>query len=433
MILTCLCFFIPSALISAELSSGFPQKGGVFLWIKEAFGSKWGAVAVFMQWITNVPWFVTVLAFMASGLAYAINPALSHNKTFTIIIIWTALWVTTFLNFSSMKLSSFLTTSGVILGVITPSIILITLGTIHIISNEPLAITFSLGALLPKPNGLHQFMLFVGVIMSMTGIEISSVHITQVKNAKKNFSKAIFFACFIIITLYVTGSLSIAIAVPKENISLSAGVMQGITYLCNKYSSSLVSTITSLLISYGAFTTVVTLMIGPSKGVLEAAKLGYFPKFMQKKNNYGMPIGVLIAQAVISFALSFVIIFMPSVSSAFWIMTALSAELYFIMYLLMFAAAIKLRLSKPNIKRPYKIIGGKFGMWVISGGSFITLLLSILFGFLPPSAIREQGLFAITAYISFLLVSLIIFTIIPIILHNNSIRDKKTSSSFQNN
>ena len=64
-----ICFFVPSALVSAELASGWPQDGGVYLWVKEAFGPKWGFVAVFMQWVENLPWFPAVLTFVASSAA----------------------------------------------------------------------------------------------------------------------------------------------------------------------------------------------------------------------------------------------------------------------------------------------------------------------------------------------------------------------------
>ena len=107
-----ICFFVPSALVSAELASSWPQDGGVYLWVKEAFGPKWGFVAVFMQWVENLPWFPAVLTFVASSIAYVVNPAWAQNRWFVLITIWIMLWLATFLNFRGMRLSAWLSSSG---------------------------------------------------------------------------------------------------------------------------------------------------------------------------------------------------------------------------------------------------------------------------------------------------------------------------------
>ena len=102
-----LCFFIPSALVSAELASGWSGEGGVYLWVKDAFGPKWGVVAVFMQWVENLPWFPAVLAFGGSAIAYIFDPALAQNKGFIMVVVQTSLWLATFLNFRDMRMSAF--------------------------------------------------------------------------------------------------------------------------------------------------------------------------------------------------------------------------------------------------------------------------------------------------------------------------------------
>ena len=118
----CICFFVPSALVSAELASTFPQDGGVYLWVKQAFGPKWGFVAIFMQWLENLPWFPAALTFVASAIAYVFDPALATNKWFVFITIIITQWLATFLNFKGMQVSAFLSSSGVISGTIIPGI-----------------------------------------------------------------------------------------------------------------------------------------------------------------------------------------------------------------------------------------------------------------------------------------------------------------------
>jgi len=415
--LASLCFFIPSALVSAELASGWPRKGGVYLWVKEAFGDRWGFVAIFMQWVENLPWFPAILAFVAASIAYIFNPGLASNKFFVIAVIWITLWTATFLNFRGMRLSAFLSTSGVISGTIVPGVAIILLGAGYALSGKDLAISFSPGELIPELGNLNQLMLLAGMLMAISGMEMSAVHVTEVRNPRKNFPKAIFIAVIIILFLSIVGSLAIAIVVPIGDLSLAAGVNQAFDDLFRAFGLGWASPLMAILLAYGALTMVVTWMVGPSKGVLEVAGDGYLPRYMNRKNRHGMPTGTLVIQGVISTLLSLVVLFMPTVSGAFWIMSALAAQLYLVMYLLMFAAAIKLRYSQPDVERPYRVPGGKPGIWIVSGTAFLASLFVILFGFIPTESVRRDGTAAMMAYVAFLLSGVILFVTIPLIFY----------------
>lgn len=412
--LAALCFFIPSALVSAELASGWQGEGGVYLWVTEAFGARWGVVAIFMQWVENLPWFAMVLAFAASAIAYIIYPPLAENKWFVVAFIWLALAFSTLVNLRGLKFSALLSTTGVIIGSIIPCLIIITLGGMYLISGKPTAIHFSWAATLPKFENLQHLMLMAVMLVSFTGMEMSAVHVTEVKDPGRSYPRAIFSACTLIITLSLLASLAIALVVPSKDVSLSAGVYQALSTFFAIHNLSWLAPIITLLIAYGAMTMVITWMIGPSKGIREAAQEGYFPSLWQRNNRYGVPVPILILQAVLSALLSLVILFMPSVSSAFMLMNALAAQLYLIMYLLMFAAAIKLRYSRPDIYRSYRIPGGFTGIWLVSGIAIIASCFVFIFGFIPTVAVREEGLIAILGYIGFLLAGCIIFMSIPL-------------------
>lgn len=84
------CFFIPSALVSAELASTYPQRGGVFIWVKEAFGPKLGFLAIFMEWFQNMPWYPAAVTFVATCIAYIFNPELASNRWY---IFFTAIFL----------------------------------------------------------------------------------------------------------------------------------------------------------------------------------------------------------------------------------------------------------------------------------------------------------------------------------------------------
>ncbi len=419
LVMACICFFVPSALVSAELASTYPEDGGVYLWVKEAFGPKWGFVAIFMQWVENLPWFPACLTFVASAIAYVFNPELATNKWFVFVTILITLWLATFLNFKGMRLSAFLSSSGVLLGTVIPGVVIILMVIVYLIVGDPIKIPFDGGqSLIPNLGNSTQLMLLAGMMVALSGMEMSSVHVTEMANPSRSFPKAIFFASLVVIVLSVAGSLAIAIVVPPSQLSLAAGVCQAFEDIFTSLHCKWLTPIMCFLLAYGALTMVVTWVLGPSKGVLEVAREGYLPQYWQQRNSQGMPVRILVVQGIISSLLATAVLFMPTISNAFWIMSALTAQLYMIMYLFMFAAAIKLRYSQPDKVRPYRIPGGKAGIWVISGVAFLTSLGSIFCGFIPPSNVISDGTGAMVLYIGFLFVGSLVFVTLPLVFYH---------------
>ena len=415
-----ICFFVPSALVSAELASTWPQEGGVYLWVKEAFGPKWGFVAIFMQWVENLPWFPAVLTFVASSIAYVFNPEWANNRWFVLITIWVMLWLATFLNFKGMKLSAWLSSSGALAGTLIPGAVIILMAIGYLFAGKTPQITMNANAFIPELGNWNQLMLLSGMMVALAGMEMSAIHVTEMKNPTRDFPKAIFIACGLVILLSVLGALAIALVIPPSEISLAAGADQAFDAMFKIFHVPWMTPVMCFLLSYGAVTMVVTWVLGPSKGVLEVAKEGYLPQCWQRRNANGMPTTILIIQAAISSLLALVVLFMPTISGAFWLMSALTAQLYMVMYLLMFAAAIKLRYSKPDAVRPYKVPGGKLGMWIISGIAWLTSLFAIIVGFIPTPGVREKGTMYVLGYIAFLFIGTLIFILIPLWLYKYS-------------
>ena len=169
LIFACLFFFIPSALVSAELAATYPEKGGVYLWVKKAYGPEYGFVAIFMQWVMNIPWYPAAFTFVASAIAYMFDPGLATNKWFVIAVIWVGIWAGTFFNFRGMKMSAFLSTSGVIAGTLIPGVIIIGLGIAFVALGHPSAISFSGSAFFPELGNFSQLMLLAAVVNQLTG------------------------------------------------------------------------------------------------------------------------------------------------------------------------------------------------------------------------------------------------------------------------
>ena len=416
------CFFLPSALVSAELASCWEEDGGVYLWVKEAFGPKWGFVAVFMQWVENLPFFPAVLAFAASDVAYTCYPPLAGNKLFVVAVIWVTIWISTLLNFRDMKLSAFFSSSGAMAGTILPGILIIILGAVFMASGETPKISFSARALLPDLGNSQQLMLVAAMLVSFLGMEMSAAHVKAVEDPGRNYPRAIFGSCLIIIALSMLGSLAIAFVVPVGDVSLSAGVCQAFDALFKDRGLPFMTPVVCFLMAYGGLAAVVTWMAGPAKGMLQVAREGYLPRVFRRTNRHGMPTNILLIQAALSSLLAGAVLFMPTVSSAFMLMSALAAQLYLIMYLLMFAAAVRLRQTRPELKRAYRIPGGEWGIRLVCGMGILACLFVIVFGFIPPEDVMSGGTGDSVTYVLFLSMGMAVFSWVPIYFHRRTQR-----------
>jgi len=127
-LLGALFFFIPLSLVAAELGTGWPKAGGLYAWVKEGFGERSGFLAVWFEWVENIPYFPTVLAFCAATFAYVIDPSLANDKLYLVIAMLTIFWALTLANFFGMKWSARLNNPAVLFGTLLPALVLIVLG-----------------------------------------------------------------------------------------------------------------------------------------------------------------------------------------------------------------------------------------------------------------------------------------------------------------
>jgi len=410
--LTALVFFFPVSLVSAELASGYTERGGVYLWVKEAFGPKWGFLAVWLQWFNNVFWYPTILSFMAGTVAYAIHPQLAQNIAYTVIFILILFWIATFANFFGMKTSGWISNVGAICGTFIPGAIIIILGFIWIGRDLPIEITFSLDSLIPSFS-LEHMVLFTGIMLAFGGMEISAFHAVDVRNPQRDFPRAIFLSSLLILIPSILGVLSIAIVIPKDEISFTAGAMQAFSLFLERYQLQKFVPFVAALISIGVFGSVSTWIIGPTKGLLSAGHDGNLPPLFHKMTKQEVPVNVLLVQGGIVTVLTLVFFLMPTVTSGFWLMTVLTAQLYLIMYALLFAAALRLRYKKPDLKRPYKVPGGKIGMWLTCGIGILSCSFATLIGYIPPAQIEVGDP---TFYLCFLISGTLVGCLAPFLI-----------------
>ncbi len=414
LLVSIILFLIPVSLVSAELATGWPKQGGIYRWVKEAFGEKWGFAAIVLQWVQNLVFYPTALAATAAVIAYMFNPALASNKYYTLAVIIVVYWLALIINLRGMKISGKITSIGTLLGIIFPGVILIVLGMVWVFSGQDLAIPITAKGFIPNLLDLDNYILLTGMFLFFAGMEVSGVHAKEVKNPTKDYPKAIFSSGIIVAGIFLLGSLAIALIIPASEISLTAGIMQTYTAVLDKFSIGWVVPLIAILAAPGMIVQVSSWIAGPSRGLLVTAEQGDLPPFFHKMNKNNMPVNIMIVQGVLVSIISLIFILMPSVSSSFWILTALAAILYLTVYVIMFAAAIKLKYSKPNVPRPYAVPGGKIGMWIVAGIGILACLSAIFFGFFPPSQLSTGD---IGRYEGFLIIGFLVLASIPFVIY----------------
>lgn len=411
--LAAISFLIPAALVSAELASGWPKQGGVYVWVKEAFGKRAGFLAIWLQWIENVIWYPTLLSFVAGTIGYLINPQLVENPYFLWAVVVASFWGVTLVNLKGMHSSAFFSNLCALSGLILPMTLIIGLGAFWVFNGHPVQVKFDAASVLPHWHDSDMWVSLTAIMLSFCGIEIATVHANDVRDPQHAFPKALIYSVVIILSTLILASLTIAVVLPKSDINLVAGIMQAFYAFFDKYHLLGLMPLVAIMLVMGGLGSVSNWIIAPTKGLLIAAKDGHLPAFFQYENKNGAPAVLLIGQAVLVTVLTGLFLLMPSVNGSYWLLTALAAQLYMLMYFMMFIAGIMLRIKAPNQKRLFRIPGGMPGFLAVSGLGIVGVLTTLVVSFMPPESINVGN---VTRYELTLLIGLITLSAPPLVL-----------------
>lgn len=407
-------FLLPCALVSAELTSTSNQHGGVYVWVKNAFGKRAGFLAIWFQWVENVIWYPTILSFVAGTVGYLIAPSLINNKLFLVTIILCSFWGATFVNLLGIKSSARFSNFCALTGLLLPMGLIIILGLLWIFSGRPMQIHFTHASLLPHLNDPQIWVAMTGIIMSFCGMEIATVHGFDVKNPQSTYPKAMIIATLIILLTLLSGALSIAVVLPEKEISLVAGIMQAFNAFFSVYHMQWILPVIAAMLIVGGMGGVSNWIIAPIRGLLIAARDGNMPKHFHGENRFQAPKTLLLYQSVIVTLVTMVFLFMPSVNGSYWLLTALASQLYMMMYILMFASAIRLRYKNHNQVSGFRIPFGNWGIWIVCVAGILGSVGAFIIGFIPPSNINVGTVFH---YELSLLIGLAVMSVPPFIMY----------------
>lgn len=412
--ITVFAFLIPIALVSAELATAWPRNG-VFHWVEEAFGTRWGLVAVWLQWVQSLFGITSILSYVAAAAAYAFDPALAASRGYIVLVILLVYWVATVANLRGTRLSGMISSVCLAAGVLLPTLALIALAAAYAASGAPLHLDLSLraGNWLPLHDARHSLLLFLSFIFGVVGIEVSASHAREVRDVRRNFPIAVFAAAVLGFVLTLFGGLAVAAVVPADRLDLVSGAVQALAALLGHFGLAPLTPVVAALVALGAAGQVSTWVVGPVKGLWAAGRDGNLPPALQAVNDRGVPSRLLFVQAALMSLVAGAFLVIPSVDTAFLLLTSAAVVLYATMYLMLFAAAIRLRYTEPDTPRPYRVPGGgNLGLWLVAGTGFVTTLACLAIGFIPPGPGVSPGTYRIAMLI--VLASMVLF---PVLLH----------------
>jgi glutamate:GABA antiporter len=424
-LLAALLFFIPTALVTAELATTWPSTGGAYIWIRTAFGVRWGWFAIWLQWIYNVVWYPTILSFVIAAFAYLIDPHLVQHKIYllcTILIIW---WSVTALSCLGLRVSSWLSSIGALVGTLIPMLFMIVLAIIWIKSARPLAIHFSSNSFFPSLNNFNNLAFLTNIIFGLMGLEMSAVHAGDVHNPQKDFPRALFWSASLILITLVMGSLAIALIIPVNQLNILSGLTEAYVAFFNSYHLPFFIPIIISLIIIGSLCSISTWVIGPTRGLLIATYESQITglNWLLKVNRFGAPVSLLIFQGILVSLLTSLFILIPSVNETYWLLSVMTAQLAVLFYIFLFLSALRLRYKEASRSRAYHIPGGTWGIWIVSTAGLMGCFITFILGFFPPQGIEMSNLIKFDLI---LLGGLLLFCLPPIICARVGFRSKKS-------
>jgi glutamate:GABA antiporter len=373
-------FMIPTALVAAELASGW--NGGVYRWVTEGISPRFGFLAIWCQFAMTIFYYPSLLAFVASTFAYVVNPEWASSGVYTAIMIIGIYWLGVLVSSQGTKALAGLASSGLVIGTLVPGTLLIVLGIIYLAQGNGSAAPMKAEFVIPAWTGIASLVLIVNNFLSYSGMEMNAVHVSELKEPKKEFPRGMFLAMGLVLLIFILPALAISWVVPAQDLTLTAGLMQAFEAFFAYFDMLWLTPIIGIMILCASLGGMLTWLAGPSKGLLLIGRReGYIPPVFQKMNSHGIQQNILVAQGFVTTFIGMLYAFIPDVSSAYWIFSVMTTQVYLVMYVLMFIAAMSLRRRRPEVERGFK--APALSLLCVVG--IVASVAAFAIGFVPPS------------------------------------------------
>lgn len=396
-ILGALVFFLPLVVIATQLSRKYPDEGGMYAWTTRALGEKSGFMVAWLYWINTIFYYPAVLIFLATNFAYFIGkPELVENHYYITMVVLIAFWLITVISFYGLKANKYLVDIGGILGSFIPAIVIIILGVAAYLAVGHSATDFSVVNIVPHGSSWDNLSTLTIIMFAMAGIEIIPTFANSVRDAKKNLYYGLILSAFILLGLYILGTVALNLVASPDDIGKASGLMTAFEIIGHQFHWAWFPKLMAFLLTFAEFAAVSIWLLAPVIMFFKCTPKGILPDWLHKTNKHDSPRNALIFMGIL---VTFIVIFtnlLPSVDAMYQILILMATVLYFIPYLYLVIAYIKL--MNHRIKYLFAVL------------VFASTSLGIIFSFQPPS--EMTSFYDIVLYESELILGPMIFILV---------------------
>ena len=391
-------FFVPTAMVVTELSTRFPDEGGLYVWSKEAFGDFHGFVAGWTYWIYTVFYFPGLLLASVSMSAYVAGSggaALAQDRTFLLVGSFVILFVAVALNIVGLNIGKWLQNAG---GVGTYIPLLILTGVAAMLwFRQPSVTHFTVANMLPTWDW-DTVNFWSQIAFAFSGLELVSAMSEEVRDPQRTLPRAILGSGVMIAVIYIVGTFAVLSMVPADQVDPKSGVFQAITQGSTLMGIGLLGVLAASLVSVGNAGGVGSTVAGIARVPFVVGIDRYLPAaFGRIHPRWRTPHISILVQAGVSGAVLLLSQINETTRGAYQALIDVAVIIYFIPFLYMYAAAIKLvgRADREQNPRAILIPGGKAGVWVTSGLAFMVTLVCIVVSAIPPGDSANKVVFVV--------------------------------------
>ena len=424
-VLAAVFFFVPGALVINELSSRFPHEGGLYVWSREAFGDFHGFVAGWTYWIYTVFYFPGLLLASASMSAYILGShgsALAQNRPFLLTVSLGLLGVAVVLNIIGLNIGKWLQNAGGV-GTYAPLVILLGVAAVLYVHHGS-ATHFTLHNMMPTWNW-DTVNFWSQIAFAFTGLELVSAMSEEVRDPQRTLPRAVFGSGALIALMYIMGTFAILSLAPASDIDPQSGVFHAISVGSTALGIGFLGIAAAILVTAGNAGGVGSTVAGIARVPFVVGIDRYLPSAFGKIHpRWKTPWVSILVQAGLSGAILLASqIKSKNVIEAYQLVVDAAIILYFIPFLYMFAAIIKLAHRKGRAENPHAVLvpGGRAGVWICGGLGFLVVLVGILVSLVPPGDSANKLFFELR-----LVGGTLVTVLIGLALYWRGARSKKT-------
>jgi len=386
-VLAAVLFFLPTALIIIELSTRFPAEGGLYVWSKEAFGDFHGFVAGWSYWIYTFFYFPGLLTASVAMSVYIGGPKYAWLAASPRYLLWASLGllaIAVLFNIVGLDIGKWLQNAG---GVSTyvPLLMLVDIGA-YVALHRGSATHLSWKSSLPVWNW-DTVNFWSNIAFAFTGMELVCAMSEEVREPRKTFPRAIYASAALIAVIYIVATIALMGLQTPAQTDVRNGVFQGISGGSALLGIAWFGVVAALLVTVGNAGGIGATVAGVARVPFVAGIDRYLPAFFGKIHpRWKTPHLSILVQAGISAAILLLSQINATVIGAYQFLVDMSVILYFIPFLYMYAAAIRLsyRQDRQAGGQAVLVPGGKPGMWIAGALAFLITLGSMALAAIPP-------------------------------------------------